>query len=100
MTEPQSWVKRIFGERKDMLTLISPEVVRERSLLARIVVGGATIAGIAGAALIGVFGVVALMFAIAAIYFLATQVLGIQVNVDPQAIYQQFQKQAQTYGAN
>jgi hypothetical protein len=102
MRDPISWVKRILGNgRHDVLALITPEAVRERHPLVRFFVAGGTLAALTIATLIGVVAMAALLFAVAAIYFLATQVLGLKVNIDPQAFYQQFQQQAaQAYGAN
>ena len=102
MREAQSWVQKIFGrERGDVLALINPEVVRHRGPITRFLVGGATLVGILSATLVGASALVALMFAIGVVYFLATQVLGLKVDVDPQALYQQFQQRtARTYGAN
>lgn len=102
MRESVGWLKRIFSRgRSDVLALLTPEVVRERSALTRFVVAGGTIAAMFGAAVIGLAGLAALLFAVAAVYFLATQVLGLKVNVDPQAFYQQFYRPPQpNYGAN
>lgn len=101
MTETRPFWKRIFSTgRRDVLALITPEVVRDRGPLTRIVVGGATLASMFVAGMVGMVALAALLFAIGAIYYLATQVLGLKVNVDPQAFYQQFTKQAAAYGAN
>ena len=102
MRDPISWVKRVLGNgRQDVLALITPEAVRERHPLVRFLVAGGTLAALTAAALVGMVAMAALLFAVAAIYFLATQVLGLKVNIDPQAFYQQFQQQAaQSYGAN
>ena len=41
-----------------------------------------------------------LIFAISVIYFLSTQVLGLKIDVDPRAFYEQVQRQAAAYGPN
>jgi hypothetical protein len=97
------WVKRLLGGGQSWrsgLTLFSPVVARDQNPLVRFAVGGGAVAGILGAALVGAVALAALVFAIAAIYFLSTQVLGLKVNVDPWAIYQTMQRQANAYGAN
>ena len=95
-------MKRILGSgRSDVLALVTPEIVRDRGPLARILLGGVTLVGMASAAVIAASSLVSLMLALGVIYFLTTQVLGLKVNVDPQAFYQQFYRQAASaYGAN
>jgi hypothetical protein len=100
MMNPFGWVKKLVGGTRSGLTLLSPPVVHDRGPLVRFAVAGGTVAGILVAAAIGMGALAALVFALAAIYFLATQVLGIKVNVDPQALYQTVQRQAASYGAN
>jgi len=94
------WVKQILSGGQTGLALFSPIVARDQNPLVRLAVGGGAIAGLLGAALVGASALVALALAMAAIYFLATQVLGLRVNVDPVAIYQTMQRQANAYGAN
>jgi hypothetical protein len=101
MQTPWSWMKRLFGDgRRDVLALITPEAVRERGPIVRYLVAGGTLVGMLAAGLVGLTALAALLLAVGVIYFLVTQVLGLQVNVDPQAFYQQFYRQATQYGAN
>ncbi len=104
MMNPFDWVKRILGNcgaPSRVLALFSPPAVREQNPLVRFAVAGGTIAAILAAGAIGMVAVATLLFALGAIYFLATQVLGLKFNVDPTAFYQSVQRQAAAaYGAN
>ncbi len=100
MRKPFEWVRSLFGANRVELALFSPAIVHDRSRLVRYAVAGGTLVGMVAAAAIGAAALAALMAAMAAIYFLATQVLGIKVNVDPAAFYQTVQRQANAYGAN
>jgi hypothetical protein len=102
MRNPFSWLKSILsrGTRSQVMTLISPPVVQERNAIVRYAVAGGTVAALALFGAMALVAFSALMFALAAIYFLATQVLGLKLNVDPAAFYQSMQRQAQSYGAN
>ena len=108
MRLPLDWVKRVLGrsgsdERRDVLALLAPEVARGHGVVVRIAVAGVTAMVLAAAGSIAFFSLVGLMGAIAIMYFLATQVLGLKINVDPTALYQQVQRQAQAaaaYGPN
>ena len=102
MRLPFSWMNRLFGgERSNVLALLTPEAARNQNVALRFALAGGTALGLGVAALIGVVAMAALMFAVAAIYFLSTQVLGLKIDVDPKAFYEQVQRQAQTaYGPN
>ncbi len=103
MRQPFSWIKRVFGgdQPSRVLALLSPPVVRDRNPVVRLAVAGGTVAAMLVAGAIGLASLAALLSAIGVIYFLATQVLGLQVNVDPAAFYQTMQRQAAAaYGAN
>jgi hypothetical protein len=102
MKSPFSWLKTIFsrGTSSQVLTLLSPPVVQDRPAIVRYAVAGGTVAAMAVLGALALAAFSALMFALAAIYFLATQVLGLKLNVDPAAFYQSMQRQAATYGAN
>jgi|SRR5579871_3415803 len=105
MQTPFSWVKKLFGgdgKAGRVLALFSPPAVRERGPLVRFAVAGGTIAAIVVAGAIGMGALAVLLSAIGVVWFLATQVLGLQVNVDPAAFYQTMQRQAAAaaYGAN
>lgn len=100
MKKPLAWFKKIFSGGRSGLTLFSPSIVHDQHPLVRYAVGGGTVLGILAASALGMVALAGLMFAIAAIWFLATQVLGLKLNVDPQAFYQTVQRQAASYGAN
>ena len=100
MRQAFSWIKKLVGSGRSGLTLFTPTVVEQRSPVVRFVVAGGTVAAILAAAVVGMMGLGALLFALAAIYYLTTQVLGLKVNFDPTALYQQVQRQAANYGAN
>src|SRR5438093_639431 len=97
MQTPFSWVKKVFGgggKAGRVLALFSPPVVRDRNPIVRLAVAGGTVAGILVAGAIGLGALTALLAVIGVISFLSTQVLGLQVNVDPAAFYHTMQRQA------
>ena len=101
MREPFGWIKRLFGGgRADVLALLTPQAARESSPVVRIALAGATAVGLSFAAAVGVASLAGLIFAIGVIYFLSTQVLGLQIDIDPRAFYEQVQRQAAAYGPN
>ena len=100
MTKPLDWLNRIFSSGRVGMQLVTPPIIPERSPLLGALVGGATVGGILACALLGALSFAALLFAIASVYFLSTQVLGLKVNIDPQAFYETMQRQAAAYGAN
>jgi hypothetical protein len=100
MREPFSWVKRVFGGKTDVMTLLTPESARTRNPVVRIALAGVTAAGLAMASAVGIVSLAALIFAVGVIYFLSTQVLGLKIDVDPRAFYEKVQKQAAAYGPN
>ncbi len=101
MREPLSWIKRLFGgDRADVLALLTPQSARASSPVVRIALAGATALGLSLATAVGVVSLAGLIFAIGVIYFLSTQVLGLKIDVDPRAFYEQVQRQAAAYGPN
>jgi hypothetical protein len=105
MRLPVDWVKRVLrlDEKRDVLALLTPESARSHGVVVRVAIAGVTALGFAAAGAIALGSLVTLMAAIGIIYFLATQVLGLKVNVDPTALYQQMQRQAAgaaAYGPN
>ena len=101
MSTPFDWLKRIFrAEPSGMLTLLTPEAARGQNPVVRIALAGGTAFALAGALAVAASAFAALMFAIAVIYFLSTRILGLKVNIDPRAFYDQVQRQAQSYGPN
>ena len=114
MRVPFDWVKRIVGQsgsagqagpsrRRDVLALLTPEAARGQARVVRVVVAGVTVTALVMAGTLAVVSLAGLMAAMAIVYFLSTQVLGLQINVDPTALYQQVKRQAATaasYGPN
>ena len=101
MRMPIDWLKKIAGSRRrDVLALLTPEAVRERNGLTRFVAAGVTVCGIMVAGIVGLAALTALLLAVAVIHLLATRVLGLQVNVDPNALVQEFYRQATARAAN
>ena len=101
MQQAWSWVKRVFGGgRTDLLSMLTPEAARDQNPVVRIGLAGATAMGLGFAASVGVVAMAALFFAVAVIYFIATQVLGLKLDVDPRMIYERVQRQAASYGPN
>lgn len=101
MRVPFGWIKRLFGgERADVLALLTPEAARTSGPVVRIALAGVTAIGLSAATAIGIVSLAGLIFAISVIYFLSTQVLGLKIDVDPRAFYEQVQRQAAAYGPN
>ena len=96
------WIKRIVsGEKSSVLTLFTPPAAHGQHVVVRLALGGGALATLAVAGAIGTAALLTLMLAIGVMYFLATQVLGLQLQVDPRAFYEQVQRQAAaTYGPN
>jgi hypothetical protein len=96
MRERFDWIRRILIRpgQPGMLALLTPPRARNQPRVVRYLLAGATVATMGVAAAVGLCAFAVLMFALAAIYFLATQVLGIEVNVDPRAFYEQLQRTA------
>lgn len=96
MRSPFSLLRRLLGRpaQSDLVQIFTPTAVSERSLTTRLALAGVTLVslGFASAAALGAF--VTLMLALGAIYFLVTQVLGIQLDVDPRVIVQRAQEYA------
>lgn len=77
-----------------LLTLLTPQRALGRSRVVRMVLAGAT-AGVLGAALATAVQASALMLmAMAVVYYLLTQVLGVKLEIDPRQIVQQAQRYA------
>ena len=95
MRRPIDWVKRVMGPAQPgVLALFTPPVAGESSRVLRFALGAATMSVMGTAAVVGIAAFAALMMAMGVIYFLATQVLGLKVSIDPRAMYEQVQRQA------
>lgn len=77
-----------------MLALLTPDAARARGPFVRLAMAGATAIVLAMAGSVAIVAIGALVAAVAIIYFLSTQVLGLKVDVDPTALYQEVQRQA------
>jgi hypothetical protein len=102
MREPFDWLKRVLGsdERRNVLALLTPEATRSRGPALRLAVAGGTALVLFAAGTVALLSLGALMAALGIIYFLATQVLGLKVDLDPAALYREVQRQAAAYGPN
>ena len=103
MRNPIEWFLTVFGAttQPSVLTLFTPVLRRPRGRVLQLAVGGGTIAAIGVAGMIGMAAFGLLMAAMAVIYFLSTQVLGLELKLDPRAFYEQAQRAAQAgYGPN
>jgi|SRR5579883_1004369 len=96
------WPRGAGGDRGGLLALLTPPSTNGRGAIARIALAGGTVAAMGLAAAIGVVAFGALLCAVAVIWFLATRVLGIEIDFDPRAFYEQMQRQAAAagYGPN
>jgi hypothetical protein len=81
-----------------MLQLFTPQAVGPRHPGLRLLAAGATVGGLALAGVVAMGALAALFLALAVIYFLVTEVLGIRLDVDPSAFVAQAQRYAQERG--
>ena len=98
MREPIGWVRRLLklgGAKGDVIQIFTPQMAGGRSTGTRLALAGATVAGLAIAGVIALGSMVTLLLALGAIYFLVTQVLGVRLDVDPQAFVARAQQYAQ-----
>ncbi|MEO6953966.1 MAG: hypothetical protein ABI321_19345 [Polyangia bacterium] len=94
------FVRRLFAgsaseeTTRPLLQLFTPQVVGTDKPAVRFLVGGLTVIGIAVAGTLAVGSLAILFAALAALYFLATEILGLQLDVDPRAFVAEAQKYA------
>lgn len=94
------FVRRLFDSAaskestRPLLQLFTPAVVGADRPAVRFLVGGLTVIGIAVAGTLAVGSLTLLFAALAALYFLVTEVLGLRLDVDPRAIVAEAQKYA------
>jgi hypothetical protein len=76
------------------LQVVTPPAAAQRSVGTRLALAGGTVLAlaVAGSIAVGAFSV--LLVAMAAIYFLVTQVLGIRIDVDPEVLMRQAREAA------
>ena len=97
--QPFAWLKRLWlGGQKpdDVIQIFTPQAAAERGAGTKLVLASATVLGLAVSGVIALSSLLTLLFALGAIYFLLTQVLGIRLDVDPRA----FVEQARQYAAH
>jgi hypothetical protein len=96
---PIEFVRRLFrpaGESApSVLQLFTPNVVGPDRPGLRMFVGGLTLVGLAGASLLAITSILTLLGALLGIYLLLTQVLGLELDIDPRA----FVEEARRYAA-
>ena len=93
------FVRRLFREStpevtRPLLQLFTPAVVGADKPAVRFFVGGLTVIGIAVAGTLAAGSFAILFAALAALYFLVTDVLGLKLDVDPRAFVAEAQKYA------
>jgi len=88
MRERFSFLKRWLGdaEPETMLALFTPRAAEQRSTVVRVVLAGATLAGVGACALLASGALALLLVALAGIFFLVTQVMGIELDLNPEAM--------------
>lgn len=96
MRSPFAFLRRLLGKTSgsDVMQIFTPTVVSERSAGTRLILASATIAGLGVFTAIAMGAFITLLLAMGAIYFLVTQVLGIELDVDPRIIMQRAQEYA------
>jgi len=78
-----------------LLQLFTPNIVGPDRPALRVLIGGATLVGLAVAGAVALSSLMALLGALFGLYLLLTQVLGLELNIDPRA----FVEEAQRYAA-
>jgi hypothetical protein len=99
------FLRRFFSRRTlgrngpdDVLTLFTPQVAANRGTGTKLALAGVTLLGVALAGAVAFGALVTLFLAVGALYFLLTQVLGLELDIDPRAFMaraQQYASQAQ-----
>jgi hypothetical protein len=85
-----AFVRRFFGRKRpgemnDVIQLFTPQVAVNRGAGTRLALAGVTVASLAFFGFVAAGAFVTLLLAVGALYFLLTQVLGIELDIDPQA---------------
>ncbi len=93
-----SWLKRLLpfldGESQNVIQIFTPQAATRRGTATRLALAGATALGIALAGVVALGSLLLMMAAVGAIYFLVTQVLGVRLDMDPQAFVERAQQYA------
>jgi hypothetical protein len=100
MPKPLAFLKELFqrdeAPRGQVLQIFTPQVAAGRSLGTRLFLAGLTGMGLASAGLMAAGSLLMLLLALGALYWLLTQVLGLELDVDPRL----FVERAQAYAAS
>ncbi len=92
-----TWINRFLSPKKQsVLQLFTPQSAGRARPVKRMLLAGVTALGVLGAGLLAGGAFFTLLLALGALYFLVTQVLGIELQLDPRAFVEQAQKYAQT----
>jgi hypothetical protein len=97
MRTPVSFLRRLLSRDRPpstLLQVLTPEAAASTGRVGRLVLAGFTLVLLGGAALTALGAFVTLMLALGAIYFLATQVLGIQLDIDPRTFVERAEQYA------
>lgn len=97
------FVRRLFksdDSKPSVLQIFTPNVVGPDRPGARLLVGGVTVIGLAVAGAVALSSLFALLGALIGIYLLLTQVLGLELDVDPRSFMEQAQRYAAAAQAN
>ena len=95
------FVRRMFSARASgeaapsVLQLFTPNIVSPERPGLRLFVGGITLLGLGAASLVALSSLMTLIGALLGIYLLLTQVLGLELDLDPRA----FVEEARRYAA-
>jgi hypothetical protein len=97
------WVKRLLepgAPPGHLLQVLTPQAASGRATPTRVVLAGATLGVLVWFSAMALGALSVLMVALGAIYFLLTQVLGVRLDVDPEALFaraQQYAHQARDF---
>lgn len=105
MASPLTFFRRMFGRDPetggaDVIQIFTPQAASGASTGTKLALAGATVMGLAFAGIVAVGAMITLMLALGAIYFLLTQVLGLELDVDPRAFVARAQQYAAQAGRN
>jgi hypothetical protein len=79
-----------------VMQIFTPQAAGNAGAGTKLILAGATAAGLVVAGLTALTSLLVLFAALAAIYYLLTEVLGLRLDVDPAAFVQQAQRYAQS----
>jgi len=94
---PIEFVRRRFDRSKakpQLMQLFTPNVVGPDRPATRLLLGGATAVGLVVAGVVALTSMAVLLGALFGIYLLLTEVLGLELDMDPRAFVAQAQKYA------